>query len=299
MPSVQFQLLRIIFRLRRLMDPPTGELDVEKSRLETEALAARFKTKIEFSRNPISLNNVPGEWVVPSGKLNNCVILYLHGGSYNAGSIRSHRSLAANIANTAKARALLIDYRLAPEHQFPAAVEDSVIAYQWLLENGHEPNHIVIAGDSAGGGLVLSLLVSLRESKIQLPSAAVCLSPWVDLTCTGESWRTNSPNDLMLDPGEILKSAELYLGGSDPRTPLASPLFADLRGLPPILIQVGSDEFLLSDATSLAENARAAEVEVTLEVWDRMQHEWHFADNFIPEARRALEQIGEFIKKHA
>lgn len=295
MPSWQSYLIKTIFRLRRIFNPPPGFLDVEKARAETEALAANFKTKIALTCTPVDVNKVPAEWITTPETSAERVILYLHGGSYNSGSIESHRSLTANIANAARARALIIDYRLAPEYPFPAAVDDAISAYRWLLENQFSPKHIIVAGDSCGGGLALSLLISLRDADEPLPAAVVCLSPWTDLTCTGESWATNIKNDIMLDPGALLHSAQVYLGGSDPRTPLASPLFADLKDLPPILIQVGSEELILSDATRFAEQARGAGVEVTLEVWDGMQHEWHFAANILPEGRQAIERIGQFI----
>jgi acetyl esterase/lipase len=296
MPSWQFRLIKPIFQVRRLFHPPTGMLDVEKERAETEALAANFRTKIALTCISIKANEVPAEWITTPETLADRVILYLHGGSYNSGSIASHRSLAANIAHAAKTRALIIDYRLAPEYRFPAAVEDARAAYRWLLENQFRPDHIIVAGDSCGGGLALSLLISLRDEDQPLPAAAVCLSPWTNLTCTGESWETNLKKDIMLDPGALIKSAQLYLGESDPRIPLASPLYADLKGLPPLLIQVGSEELFLSDATCFAEQAQAAGVRVTLQVWKGMQHEWHFAANILPEGRQAIEQIGHFIE---
>jgi epsilon-lactone hydrolase len=296
MPSWQFRLINAIFQLRRLFNPPTGMLDVEKDRAETEALASNFRTKIELTCTPVNANEVPAEWITTPKTSADRVILYLHGGSYNSGSITSHRSLAANIANAAKTRALIIDYRLAPEYLFPAAVEDAKAAYRWLLENQFSPDHIIVAGDSCGGGLALSLLISLRDEDQPLPAAAVCLSPWTNLTCTGESWETNLKKDIMLDPGALIKSAQLYLGELDPRIPLASPLYADLKGLPPILIQVGSEELFLSDATCFAEQAQAAGVKVTLQVWKGMQHEWHFAANILPEGRQAIAHIAQFIE---
>ncbi|MCP4544712.1 MAG: alpha/beta hydrolase [Chloroflexi bacterium] len=297
-PSWQFRIVKMIFWFQRLLNPPTGALDVEKERVEIEALAARFKTKIKLTRTPVDANDVPAEWIDTPAASSERIILYLHGGSYNSASIKSHHSLAANIANSAQARALIIDYRLAPENPFPAAVDDAVAAYQWLLSNNIASNRIIVAGDSCGGGLALSLLISLREINEPLPAAVVCLSPWTDLTCTGDSWVTNAKNDIFLDPDFEKKSAKLYLGDADPQTPLASPLYADLRALPPLLIQVGSDELLLSDATRLAERAKAAGVDVTLEVWKDMQHEWHFAASVLPEGKRAIDRVGEFIMNH-
>lgn len=296
MPSWQSHIIKILFRLRLMINPHKGVLDVKKTRAETESLAANFKTKVEYSHTPIEINKVPAEWIrIPKGS-EDSVILYLHGGSYNSGSINSHRSLVANIAASANIQVLIVDYRLAPENPFPAAVEDTIAAYRWLVENNFSPSRIVVAGDSCGGGLALSLLISLRDANEQLPAAAVCLSPWTDLTCTGETWKTNDKSDLMLDPGAILESAHLYLGKTDPRTPLASPLYADFNGLPPILIQVGSDECILSDSTRFAEEAKATGIDVTLEVWEGMQHEWHFAASILPEGRQAIDRIGKFIR---
>ena len=213
MPSWQFLLIKTIFQIRRLLNPPTGMLDVEKVRAEDEALAANFKTKIELTCVPVIANGVLAEWITTPTSSADKVVLYFHGGSYNSGSIASHRSLAANIIHAAKARALIVGYRLAPEYRFPAAVDDARAVYRWLLENHVSPDHIIVAGDSCGGGLVLSLLISLRDEELPLPAAAVCLSPWTDLTCTGESWETNRKKDIMLDPGALRKSAQLYLGG--------------------------------------------------------------------------------------
>lgn len=297
MPSWQSHILKLIFRLRRIISPPDDKLDVVKARSDSEALASKFKAKVQFTSTPVVLNSVPGEWIKPHGPLTECIILFFHGGGYYSGSIVSHRYLVANIANSARARALIIDYRLAPENPFPAAIEDAITAYQWLISNGYNSNHIVVAGDSCGGGMAISILISQRDANEPLPAAAVCLSPWLDLACTGESWKGNADKDLMNDLGSNLESARYYLGETDPKTPLASPLYADLKCLPPILVQVGSDEIILSDSTSFAEKAQAAGIDIQLEVWEGMQHEWHFAANFMPEAQQAVDQIGEFINK--
>ena len=298
MASWQSHLLTTVFRVRRFFHPPAAMLDVPKARAETEALAANFKTRPEVICKPILVEGVPAEWITPPGSSTGRLILYFHGGSYNSGSINSHRSLVANIAASAKSRLLTIDYRLAPEHPFPMGLEDAIAAYRWLSQNEFPPEQIVVAGDSSGGGLALSLLLSLRETDEPLPAAAVCLSPWTDLACMGESWQTNAKRDIMLDGSLLKQSAELYLGETDPLNPLASPLYADLRGLPPLLIQVGSEENLLSDSTCFAERARDAGIDVRLEVWEGMQHEWHFASNILPEARTAIDHIGQFIESN-
>ncbi len=296
MASWQFQIIKTIFRVRRLLNPPTGVLDVPKEREETEALAARFKTHLEHTFTPVDAGQVPGAWIQTPESIPENIILFLHGGGYNSGSIHSHRSLTANIAHAAKSRALIIDYRLAPEHPFPAAVQDARVAFDWLVENHIDPAQIIVAGDSCGGGMAISLMINLRNAGKPLPAAAVCLSPWTDLTCTGESWVTNRNKDIMLDAVSLKKAAQIYLGMTSSGIPLASPLYADLKGLPSILIQVGSDELILSDSTGLAERAKAAGVDVTLEVWEGMQHEWHFAAKFLPEARQAIDHIGQFMQ---
>lgn len=295
MLSWQFRLLRLYFRAQRFFSRPGGEISILKEREELEALAKSFKPLGKITCARMVAGDVPAEWILPAGITAERVLLYFHGGSYIAGSINSHRALAANIASAGGARALVVDYRLAPEHPYPAALEDALAAYRWLLANNIPGDKTYIAGDSAGGGLAVALLVALRDSGDPLPAAAVCISALTDMAFTGESIKTKADVDLILDCGKEIQFAQMYLGDTDPRAPLVSPLYADLRGLPPLLIQVGSDEILLSDSTRLAENARTAGVVVTLEVWEGMQHVWHFAASLIPEGRNAIRRIGEFI----
>jgi acetyl esterase/lipase len=191
---------------------------------------------------------------------------------------------------------LCIDYRLAPEHPFPAAVDDAAAAYRWLVAEGADPRRMAIMGDSAGGGLTLATLLRLRDEGAALPAAAVVLSPWTDLTLTNESMPRFAEADPMLSPEVAATYARWYLAGADPRNPYASPLYGDPQGLPPTLIQVGSDEILLNDGMRMAERMRAAGCRVELEVWPRMPHVWHLLVRVLPEARRALEQIGAFVR---
>ena len=202
------------------------------------------------------------------------MILYLHGGGYVIGSINTHRELMIRFSKAANARVLGLNYRLAPENPFPAPVEDAVAGYRWLLSQGVKPNRVTVAGDSAGGGLTVATLVAIRDAKLPMPAAGVCISPWVDMEGIGESMTTRAKVDPMVQKAGLLGMAGLYLGGKDPRTPLAAPLYADLKGLPPLLIQVGDAETLLDDATRIAERAKAAGVSVKLEVWPEMIHVW-------------------------
>jgi len=296
MVSWQGRVLETYLRIRRRFGDQSGRLDVARERADVEALARMFKPLGPIQSEPVVASGVPAEWIVPAGVEPGRAILFLHGGSFNSGSIASHRTLAGNVALACRARSLLIDYRLAPEHPFPAAVEDTVAACEWLLAQGIAPGQLVVAGDSAGGTLTRALLIHRRDHGRPLPAAAVCLSPAPDLTFSSESWTFNARRDVMLDARKERQAVEIYLRGADPRAPLASPCYADLRGLPPLLIQVGSQEVLLSDAEKLAAKARAAGVDVTLEVWPGMQHEWQFAANLMPEGRRAIARVGEFVE---
>jgi monoterpene epsilon-lactone hydrolase len=296
MSSLQAKFIKGYVRLQRAISRPGKTLDVAKERADLEALASFFKAIIQFQTSPVTANGVMAEWITVADSVSDRVTLYLHGGSYNAGSICSHRTLAANTGWATRSRVLLINYRLAPEHPYPAALQDAAAAYQFLLAQGHRSEEIFLVGDSAGGGLAISLLLQLRDEGQRLPAALVCFSPWTDLAMKGESYISNARKDVMNNVDELWQSANLFLAGVDPRTPYASPLYGEARGLPPTLIQVGSDEVLLSDSIRWAEAAEAAGVKVCLEVWEEMQHEWQFAASLIPEGRQALEQMRDFIQ---
>jgi acetyl esterase/lipase len=281
---------------------PTGGGGSEKPSLEKirsgmEKVSERVAKDV--SCEPVEAAGVKAEWIVPPGAEER-VILYLHGGGYVMGSINTHRAMVARIARAAHARALALDYSLAPERPFPAAINDTTAAYKWLLERGYKPNQVVLAGDSAGGGLVLAALLALRDSGTSLPACAIAISPWTDMEGTGESMKTKADKDPMVanDTG-LLNMARLYLGGADARNPLASPLYADFRGLPPLLIQVGEAETLLDDSTRVAERAKAAGVKVDLEVWDEMIHVWHVFAKLLPEGQQAIDRIGQYVLEHA
>jgi len=275
--------------------PPSDSLTTAERRAQYERAERVFPIPPDVKVEPVTAPTAPAEWLTPPGARDDTVVLYLHGGGYVIGSPRSHRHLAAAVGTAAKSRVLLSDYRLAPEHPFPAAVDDAVAAYRWLLDRKIAPARIVIGGDSAGGGLTVATLLALRDAGVQLPAAGVCISPWVDLTCAGGSYATRADVDPIVKRDGVAMMATAYLGGQDAKTPLASPLFADLRGLPPLLIQVGDDEVLLDDSVQLAERARKAGVEATLDVWPKMVHVWHWFFPMLDEGQAAIDRIGEFV----
>ncbi len=286
---------RLLERLTRL--PPQTSLTLAQLRAQYERAQHAFPLGPEVALEIVDRPSVRGEWLRPVGAEDE-VILYLHGGGYVIGSPRSHRHLAAAIATAGRMRAFVLDYRLAPEHPFPAALDDAVAAYRWLIDaQGVEPRRIVIAGDSAGGGLVATTLVALRDAGLPLPAAGVCLSPWTDLSCSLPSCDPQRPSyDPLIDHAVLRAMARAYLGRRSLRTPASSPLFADLRGLPPLLIQVATDEALVDDARQLAITASQAGVHTTLEVWPRMVHVWHWYAPILDEGQRAIERIAQFAR---
>jgi acetyl esterase/lipase len=292
MPS---EALGTIVAMLRAQPRPV-QVDHLTLRATMEAMVAAFTITDDVAREPVDAGGIPAEWAVAPGAAPDRAVLYLHGGAYTVGSINTHRDLAGRVSRAAGARVLLIQYRLAPEHPHPAAVDDAMAAYRWLLAQGCDPRRLSIAGDSAGGGLTVATLVALRDAGAPLPAAGVCMSPWVDLEGIGESMLARAELDPMVDRNGLLHMAALYLNGVDPRTPLAAPLYADLRGLPPLLIQVGTAETLLDDATRIAARARAADVDVTLEVWDDMIHVFQAFAGMLPEGQEAVDRIGEFIR---
>jgi len=293
MASDELQMIINIFRSQ----PRMVDLSIEEQRAQMEVGLTQFQLPTDVSCDPVDAGGVPAEWIATPGVVAERVICYLHGGGYVLGSINTHREMVSRLSRAAGARVLILDYRLAPENPFPAAVDDSLAAYRWLLSVGVDPARLVIAGESAGGGLTVATLVALRDAGEPLPRAGICLSPWVDLECLGESMVTKAEIDPVATRDGTLMLAKAYLGNTDPRTPLASPLYADLTGLPPLLIQVGTAECLFDDAARLADRARAAGVDVILEPWDDMIHMWHMFAAMLPEGQQAIDRIGEFIRQ--
>ncbi|MCP4114735.1 MAG: alpha/beta hydrolase [Desulfobacteraceae bacterium] len=283
--------------LRHLKASPTFEsIGVGQYRTLLEKSAKAFKVDPATRIDPVTLDHVSGAWITPDKANQDHVILYLHGGGFMGGSINTHKDLGARIAAAAGARLLMPEYRLAPEHPFPAGLTDVVTACTWLLDHHVSPDRLVVAGDSAGGGLTVSLLLKLKEKKIPLPRAAVLISPWADLACTGESHQLNLGKDPMLNKKLLVSTAANYVDKARLTHPLVSPVHGDLSGLCPLLIQVGSHEVLLDDSITLGARAKEAGVEVTLEVWEEMFHVWHYFARYLDQSRDAIDNIGEWIK---
>jgi len=287
---------RLVERIRANASP--GPQTIEELRANMEEVGRKFTPPEGVVFTPADAFGVPGEWAEPAGVNAGSVVFYLHGGGYGIGSIASHRHLVAQLAHASGARGFSIDYRLAPEHKFPAAVEDAVAAARWLLRQGVRPERLVFAGDSAGGGLAIATCLALRDAGDPLPAALVCISPLTDLAKEGESMRTKIALDPMVNPDSSAAYALRYMGEhGDLKTPLASPLYADLKGLPPMQILVGTWETLLDDSTRIADRAQAAGVEVDLQVWDEMIHIWPYFADIIPEGKEAIARMGAYIRE--
>ncbi|MYA01154.1 MAG: alpha/beta hydrolase [Chloroflexi bacterium] len=296
-PELQQVLKLIEERPRPLVNPTRQEI---RQAMEDRSFPATDAASVA----PIEANGVPGEWVTVAESDPNRRVLYFHGGGYVYGSAVTHRRLCEDIAAAGRCAVLNLDYRLAPEHPFPAAVEDAIAGLTFIGENGPDgtgvARSVFVAGDSAGGGLTLATLLAARERGLDQPDAAIAISAWTDLANTGESTTSLADDDPQKSSVPMLENlACQYLAGADAENPLASPLYADLAGLPPLLMQVGGAEMLLSDTTRAAERARSVGVDVVEEVWDEMFHVWHQFAPLLPEGQQAIDRIGEFINRHA
>jgi len=265
-------------------------------RARLDALGARYTLPADVRTEQVDANGVPAEWTITRSADADRVIMFLHGGAYISGSIASHRHVMAELGRQAEARTLALGYRLAPEHAFPAALDDALAGYRVLLSSGYDAARITLAGESAGGGLAIATLLSLRDAGVTLPGSVWCSSPWVDLEMTGATMTSKAAVDPLIQKPYLIETAAAYLRGTDPRSPLVSPIHADLHGLPRMLIQVGSAETLLSDSIRLAAVAGEADVDVTLQVWPGMIHAWHLFYPQLAEGRRALAAVGAFIR---
>jgi acetyl esterase/lipase len=292
MTVAQLDSLIALFRSQ----PQAEGNDIGTAREGFEKLGQFLGGAPDATVEKVDAGGVPAAWVAAPGIDDARTILYLHGGGYVIGSINTHLRLAYDLSAAASARVLLIDYRLAPEHPFPAAVDDATAAWRWLIAKGHDPKRIAIAGDSAGGGLSIATAVNLRDKRLGLPGCVVGISPWVDMEGSGHSMTTRAEQDPMVQKPGLLWFAGLYLKGANPKSPLAAPLYADLKGLPPMLIQVGTAETLLDDALRIAEKLHTAGVETKLAVWPNMLHVWSLFAPKLSEGRDACIEAGAFIR---
>ena len=298
MSSYQATAFKLVLRvLKKRMFSNTDHVALRRLVNNSSRRMPKPPADIDFRSERI--DGIPCLWVKAMGAEPEKLILYLHGGGYIFCSAHTtHKDILWRLSVASKCRVIAPDYRLAPEHPYPAALEDSIKVYRWLLDQGYKPENIVIAGDSAGGGLTYGTVLKIRDIGLPLPAATVAMSPWTDLAVTGESVITNLKRDALMPADGLPEGAQYYLAGASTRDPYASPLYGDPTGLPPTLIQVSKDEVLLDDSRRLAAKYRAAGVPCELELWDGMPHVWQTLAMFIPEGKTAINRIGAFIAKH-
>ncbi len=285
--------------LRRTMKPMMFSSRPTRARMGISAWALEASAglmPVPAVRITPSRGILRGEWLESLEQSTSAVILYLHGGAYIAGSARTHRPLTAELARSSGARVLALDYRQAPDHAWPAWLEDAMGAYQHLIKNGHRPENIVLAGDSAGGNLVLVTLLRLRELGLPLPAGAICLSPWTDLACGYQSHRLNAADEAMLKPEALRNLGLHHIGTRNPKDPLISPAYADLNNLPPLMVHVGTKEILLDDSRAIRRNAKRAGIRLHYREWPDMPHVFPLFHGILPEGRKAIVQMSNFVK---
>lgn len=295
--SLRSRLLSLVLRWRLKTKLTREDFDPLRFRNWLDREMGKRRTEAAVDIHPLEEGAVRGEWQIPHNVRDDQCLLYFHGGGYLFGSPLSYRSFTTRLAALAGLRCFVPDYRLAPEHPFPAAVEDALASYRWLLEQGVAAENIILAGDSAGGGLSLALLHSLRQKQLPLPAATITLSPYADLLATGESLDSNTRRCAMFSGDSIRRAAAAYLDGADGSSPLASPLYGDFSGFPPQLLYVSDSETLRDDGLRVAQAAADAGVEVDLRVWHGQPHVWPIFYPYIPEADRSLKEMAAFCRK--
>jgi epsilon-lactone hydrolase len=290
---------REIDAVRALLSSKPRPVGWPERRKRLDEVGAVWPVADDVELTEVDVNGLPGEYSVVPGSDASRVLLYFHGGGYCSGSILSHRRLVTEAGRAARMRTLAVAYQLAPEHPFPAAYDDALAAWRFLRDQGISASQIAIGGDSAGAGLTLALISRLRDAREELPACAWLISPWTDLIMSGSTLASKAAVDPLIHREYLNELADAYVpAGIDRKDPRVSPLYADLRNLPPILIQVGSDETLLDDATQLAALAGAADVAATLEIWPHMIHAWPLWNANLEDGRRALLNAGAFIRAH-
>ena len=295
MANAQLNAIRTMLTENPIIKPGDSLADMRKG---LDSLGNAAPRLAGVSASAVDAGGVSAEWITPDGADLQRVVLYLHGGGYLLGSVSSHRAMLERLAKAVGSRVLALNYRLAPEAPFPAAVDDACAGYRWLRAQGIAAKHIAIAGDSAGGGLTLATLLALRDAGDAMPGCAVPISPWTDMEGSGASMQTRAAVDPMVQKGPLTEMASAYLHGADAKNPLASPLYGDFKGLPPMLIQVGDAETLLDDTTRIEPKLKAAGVDVTVEVWDEMIHVWHLFAPMLDKGQEAIERIGTYVRQH-
>ena len=286
-----------IYEMLRAAPPPAETVVERRENMEAMVGALPLPTGTEIEL--VEFDHFDAEWIHGPEVGDDGALLHLHGGGYCLGSVNTHRSLAARLSAASGLAVLVPGYRLAPEDPHPAALDDAVTAYRWLLDRDLSPEHLAVAGDSAGGGLALATLLALRDAAVTQPAATALLSPWTDLTVSSDSVTSNAATDPVVGADDLREMAAWYAGEADLRSPLVSPRFAELDDLPPMLIQVGEPEILLDDATGVAAAAEAAGVDVTIEVWPEVFHVWHASAGMTPEGDEAVAAVGRFLAQHA
>jgi epsilon-lactone hydrolase len=295
MTSLQNLLLRQFFKITdKNKSAKTHSLEGTRKNINRLSSISKLPSGVHYKSD--SCSDIICEWAIPKNKNNEGVVLYFHGGAFVSGSIKTHRALVGRIARASKTDCLSVEYRLAPENPYPAALNDAIAVYQWLLQNNYKHQQIVIAGDSAGGGLAMATLLKIRDEPMPLPAACVCLSPWLDLRCTGDSLWSVAHKDPMLKPDMSKIYTDYYAPEMDLTIPYLSPYYAEPSGLPPIYIQVSDSELPLDDSTRFEKKAKAVGVDIEVEIWKDMLHVWHIFSPILPEATRAIKRIGKYIE---
>jgi len=285
---------RHLFKMKLKPEVIDDSFSVANFRKEVDRASSKFKMPKGVAVEKQTVNGMAAEWILPENATEGCVLLYIHGGGFISGSCRTHRAIVAKFALGCRLKSLVFDYRLAPEHPFPAGLDDCIGAYRWLLEEGYRPEDIVVGGESAGGTLTLSLLLALKEKKIPLPRAAFSISPVTDLRCQAPSFETNAKNDIApINASKVWTG--YYVGRNDPAAPLLSPQMGDYKGLPPLHICVGTHEIHYDDCAGVAAKAKAHGVDVTFSQWPKMVHAFPILSPLFPEAKMAMEEICEFV----
>lgn len=302
-PAISWQGRAVTTLMRNFVKPVVARVPftprvMKFSQLGFDTVTLALPVHQDVHIAPADTGGVPGEWLITGRQVvAGRVFLYFHGGGYFFGSPRSHRSLTWRLSRACRAKVLALDYRQPPDWHYPAPLEDAVSAYRALLERGYKPENIILGGDSAGGNLTLVTMLRLKELGLPLPAAAVLISPWADLTCSGETVTSNEASEPMIPVNALRFISASYSHRASPSSPLISPVFADLSGLPPMMIQVGSTEVLLSDSRRVAEQAKACGVSCRLQVWENMMHVFQALAGWLPEASLAVREIGAFVEQ--